>query len=179
MIEFKEFGKIPRLKREVAITEKIDGTNACVVIDAEGNIGAQSRNRLITPEDDNYGFAAWVADNAEALRSLGEGHHYGEWYGRGIGRNYGLDHRRFALFNVARWNAENPNRPACCHVVPLLAWAELHDVDSMLGTLRAHGSLAVPGFMNPEGIVIYHSASRGYYKVLLENDEIPKGKVAA
>jgi hypothetical protein len=28
--------------------------------------------------------------------------------------------------------------------------------------------------MQPEGIVVYHTASGGYFKVLLENDEIPK-----
>ena len=33
MTEFKTFGKIPRLFRECVITEKIDGTNACVVIE--------------------------------------------------------------------------------------------------------------------------------------------------
>ena len=31
------------------------------------------------------------------------------------------------------------------------------------------------GFMRPEGIVIYHHASGGMFKVLLENDEPPKG----
>jgi hypothetical protein len=32
LLEFVEFQKIPRLKREIVITEKIDGTNAQVFI---------------------------------------------------------------------------------------------------------------------------------------------------
>jgi hypothetical protein len=178
-IEFVEFPKIPRLKREIAVTEKIDGTNACVVIDAEGNMGAQSRNRVITPENDNYGFAAWVRDNTEELKKLGEGHHYGEWFGPGIGpRKYPITERRFALFNVARWNDQNPNKPACCHVVPqIVPWGDWQGVDQALEILRTQGSVAVPGFMRPEGIIVYHSASRGYFKVLLENDDTPKSNL--
>jgi hypothetical protein len=29
--------------------------------------------------------------------------------------------------------------------------------------------------MKPEGIVVYHSAARSRFKVLLEGDDIPKG----
>jgi hypothetical protein len=32
-MEFEAFPKIPRLKRDMVITEKIDGTNACVLIE--------------------------------------------------------------------------------------------------------------------------------------------------
>jgi len=69
-------------------------------------VGAQSRNRLITPEDDNFGFARWVRDNKQALAlHLGEGIHYGEWWGSGIQRGYGLEKgtKRFSLFNVKRY----------------------------------------------------------------------------
>jgi len=39
------------------------------------------------------------------------------------------------------------------------------------------GSLASPGFMLPEGIVIYHKASKTLFKKTLKNDESPKGVV--
>ena len=116
---FRPFPKVPRLMRPVVVTEKIDGTNASVCVYPDGTVRAGSRKRWITPEDDNFGFAAWVRDHAEELRGLGEGHHFGEWWGRGIQRGYGLQTRRFSLFNVDRWNADNPP-PACCHVVPVL-----------------------------------------------------------
>jgi len=48
--EFLPFGKIPRLLRDIIITEKLDGTNASVTITEEGEIYAGSRNRYITPE---------------------------------------------------------------------------------------------------------------------------------
>lgn len=75
---FIPFDKIPRLKRGCVITEKIDGTNAQVVVGEDGSVRAGSRKRWITPEDDNFGFAAWVRRNEEELRELGPGQHFGE-----------------------------------------------------------------------------------------------------
>jgi len=179
-MEFQEFAKIPRLKREIVITEKIDGTNACVVFNDDGTFShAQSRNRIITPDNDNYGFAGWVQDNLEDLTKLGPGYHYGEWWGQGVGRGYGLKERRFSLFNTARWNDKNPNRPACCHVVPVLEIrAGFDTVGTQLERLRTLGSVAAPGFASPEGLIVYHCASRGYFKVTLERDDEWKGKKA-
>ena len=201
-MEFIQYPKTPRLKRNVTITEKIDGTNAQVVItkpdqinefvvdrlDREGiaksadgstwmHVG--SRNRWITPGKltDNFGFAQWCQENSDELFKLGEGRHFGEWYGQGIGRGYGLTERRFALFNTARWGAHNPDTPACCEVVPVIPSTGLHDVDRVVDAMRRYGSVCVPGFMNPEGVIVYHSASKQNYKVLLENDEMSKGEV--
>jgi hypothetical protein len=115
--EFVPFPKMARLSREIIITEKLDGTNAQVFIGEDGLIRAGSRTRWITPEDDNYGFARWVHNHADELRGLGPGRHFGEWWGQGIQRNYSLTEKRFSLFNVSRWGEE---RPACCHVVPVL-----------------------------------------------------------
>lgn len=102
MIEFTPYPKTARLFKDglgMVVTEKIDGTNAAVVITAgtditrvnherlswqysretthlgePSTVSAQSRNRMIAPAaetgdkgSDNYGFAAWVWDNAEAL----------------------------------------------------------------------------------------------------------------
>lgn len=173
---FREFEKIARLKRNVVITEKIDGTNACVVISPDGRISAQSRSKIITLDDDNYGFARWVEDNAEELAKLGEGYHYGEWWGSGIQRRYGMDRKVFSLFNVGRWTPENPNLPSCCSVVPILAQGALIDADKALDDLKTNGSRAAPGFMKPEGIIVYHSAARMYFKMTIEKDQEWKGK---
>lgn len=42
--------------------------------------------------------------------------------------------------------------------------------------LRHSGSVAVPGFAKPEGIVCFHTASNEMFKVTLEKDEEWKGK---
>ena len=175
MIEFREFPKIPRMFRECVITEKIDGTNAQVIVTEDGRVAAASRSRLITPEADNFGFAAWVRDNQDELRTLGPGHHYGEWWGRGIQRGYGLNERRFSLFNVARWEAD---RPACCHVVPVLYRGEFctEVVKSTIDLLNAVGSAAAPDFPNPEGVIVWHEAARQMFKITCEKDEAPKGR---
>lgn len=142
---------------------------------------AGSRNRWITTDNDNMGFAKWVKANEATLRQLGPGIHYGEWWGPGIQKRYGEavkgQPRRFSLFNVHRWGE---TRPACCDVVPTLYIGPFSEaaIHATLETLRLNGSVAAPGCMNPEGIIVFHSASSQLYKVTLENDESPKGMVA-
>lgn len=190
MIEFVEFPKMPRLSREIIVTEKIDGTNAQVaVVELEGYaegavwqrdglaIYAGSRTRWITPAADNFGFAAWVRDNAEELAELGPGSHFGEWWGAGIQRRYGLADKRFSLFNVDRWGE---SRPACCHVVPVLyrGMFDTFEIESALQRLEFNGSEAAPGFMNPEGVVVFHLAGRVGFKKTIHKDELPKALAA-
>jgi hypothetical protein len=213
IIEFHEWPKTPRWNRTVVVTEKIDGTNSAVIIvkqpfgvsaDQDTSKGrvifrnqdesgfpndeyvvyAQSRKRIITPDNDNYGFAKFVWDNAEALvDALGEGRHYGEWWGQGIQRRYGMDHKRFSLFNSGRWDREMFQHYGLDNVdvVPVLYHGtldhqKLHEVELHL---RERGSLAAElaggevGFP-AEGYMIWHSASRQIYKVLLEGDDISK-----
>jgi RNA ligase len=210
--EFTPFPKISRLFRPVVITEKIDGTNAAVVVspvspynhDDEEVVGpgiiintndhkmdgfqplyvyAQSRKQVISPDKDNFGFATWVREHARELAvGLGEGVHFGEWWGSGIQRKYGLDEKRFSLFNVKKWggndyNDDGTRRPECCHIVPVLLELEKfnsHDVRVALDDLAVLGSSAAPGFMDPEGIVTYHAASNRLFKTTIKDDE--KGK---
>ena len=176
MTDFKPFGKIPRLNREIVVTEKLDGTNALVWVSDDGTtLRAGSRKRWITPESDNFGFAKWVRDNTDELLTLGPGYHYGEWYGSGIQRTYGLPDKRFALFNVSCWSEV---RPSCCGVVTEVGRVGTLDrwyIEGVIARLRQEGSFHVPGWMKPEGVVVYHTASGHVYKVLVENDEGHKG----
>ena len=186
---------MPRLSRECIISEKIDGTNACIFIGEDGEFLVGSRTRWITPEQDNHGFARWAYERKDELLTLGTGRHFGEWWGSGIQRGYGLQkgEKRFSLFNVQRWalHGTEPQRvpsadpriekyqdvlPPCCGLVPVLyrgpfdtACAE-HAID----LLRANGSAAAPGFMNPEGIVVFHVAGNFGFKKTIEKDEVPK-----
>ena len=177
--EFVPFMKIPRLKRMCVITEKLDGTNASITITTDGQFLTGSRTRWITPEDDNYGFSKWAHANRDELMKLGEGTHYGEWWGQGIQRNYGLAEKRFSLFNTSRWGNEAV-RPKCCHVVPVIhdGMFESNAAEVAIESLRNGGSIAVPGFMKPEGIVVFHVAANLCFKKTLEKDEEWKGKSA-
>ena len=221
MIEFTAFPKVPRLSRECVITEKLDGTNASIWIERVSGpqnpfdiggedcfmtqhdgffyaIAAASRSRFLVPvkSKDNFGFAGWVRDHVEELVTLGEGVHYGEWWGRGIQRGYELDEKRFSLFNTGRWAdarfysskieaAEHGEIvPSCCHVVPVL-WKGPFDavdykmasgVNETMGDLKIVGSTAAPGFRKPEGIMIYHTAANSYFKKTFEGDEKGKGQ---
>jgi hypothetical protein len=179
-MEFEAFSKIPRLKRGCVITEKIDGTNAQVCFADDGTMHVGSRNRWITPDNDNYGFARWCHENEAELRKLGPGRHFGEWWGAGIQRRYGLTEKRFSLFNVGRW--ASVELPACVSLVPVLHNGEFttNAVDSCLDLLRTQGSVAAPGFVDPEGIVVFHIASHSLYKVTLGSDghKEQRGKAA-
>lgn len=193
--EFTGFPKMARLSRECIITEKIDGTNAQILITDDWQMLVGSRTRWITPEQDNFGFAAWAHEHREELLELGPGRHYGEWWGQGIQRKYGLNERRWSLFNVARWcpHAEEPQPiptgdprivkmqdvlPACCSLVPVLYRGnfETKACEIALDELRSNGSKAAPGFMNPEGIVVFHVAGNVGFKKTLEKDDEPKSK---
>lgn len=179
MTDFVPFPKIARLSREIIVTEKIDGTNSQIFIDEDGLFFVGSRNRWLSLETDNFGFARWAAEHEDELRQLGPGRHFGEWWGSGIQRRYGLTgaDKRFSLFNVARWSDE---RPACCHVVPTLYRGEFSQVaiDAAIEDLRQNGSRAAPGFMKPEGVIVFHVAAQIGFKKTLEKDHEPKGLAA-
>ena len=220
MIEFVEFPKMPRLKRECIITEKIDGTNSSILIlpvadnpepdqfyirvctPVDLYLIPGSRTRWISPNagDDNYGFAGWVSAYAKQLSSLGPGHHFGEWWGSGIQRGYGLTKgdKRWSLFNVARWclRGQEPQRiptgdpriekwqqvlPECCSLVPVL-YRGIFDtvrVDECLADLGMNGSKASHGFKKPEGVVCFHVAGNFGFKTTLEKDHEHKGKLTS
>ena len=176
-VEFIPFPKMPRLNREIVITEKLDGTNAQIHFTDDGQMFVGSRNKWVEPgKQDNYGFAGWCERNRNELEKLGPGTHFGEWWGNGIQRGYELAEKRFSLFNTARWLDDNV-RPACCGTVPVLYTGMFSEeaIRVTLKMLQVEGSQAAPGFMKPEGIIIYHTAAQHSFKVTLEKDESPKG----
>jgi len=168
-MEFKPWPKIIRLekKRPAVFTEKIDGTNACVVISAEdpGDLRCQSRTRFISPEDDNYGFARWAMENYEELLKLGPGYHFGEWWGAGIQRGYDQTEKKFSLFNTRRWGEHNPETPKCCSVVPIIPAASWEEARNFL---IQNGSLVAPGYMRPEGVMMYEPDTDTYFKIIID-----------
>lgn len=60
--------------KTLTVQPKIDGTNAVIIceLDKNGqciNVQAGSRNRFLTPDDDNEGFAKWVILNKEKFET--------------------------------------------------------------------------------------------------------------
>lgn len=197
MIEFMGAPKIARLSGECVVTEKIDGTQGTIYIGEDGEFLVGSRIRWITPDSDNRGFARWAHDHYTELMGLGPGWHRGEWWGSGISRGYGLPkgEKRYSLFDTLRWclagnvPQQIPTRdprevkmqdvlPACVGLVPVLHRGIFNTnfVDDMIDLLAKHGSHAAPGFMRPEGIVVYHVAGNVAFKKTIEKDDEPKGK---
>lgn len=177
MNEFIAWPKTPRLFRDMVITEKLDGTNSAIVFNEDGEIFVQSRNREITPDNDNYGFAGWAYKYREGLfETLGKGRHYGEFWGKGIQRHYGQVSKRFSLFNQ-RKHADlfAVIGDVVVDSTKVLYRGEFSTVQAqlVLKTLGNIGSMHAPGFMNPEGIVVFHEQAGQVFKLTFEGD---KGK---
>jgi hypothetical protein len=200
-MEHVEFPKISRWSRDIIVTEKIDGTNGQIAIALHdedqwaGNppmatfdvdvvsydVWVGSKNRWIYPgkQRDNHGFAQWVSDNlGDLVHTLGEGRHYGEVWGPGIQRGYGLKEKRFSLFNVTRWRDLPVTGKSLLYRVPILYEGPNVPgvVDKAMFDLELYGSQVSPGFMRPEGIVIYHTAHGHTFKKTFEGDEKGKGQ---
>jgi hypothetical protein len=163
-MEFKAFPKIARYdSQKVVVTEKIDGTNGLIYINgSEIRAGSRTRWLDMTSEGDNFGFAKWVNENSEELLKLGDGYHYGEWWGANIQRGYGVTQKRFSLFNTSRWNVEN--KPQCCEVVPVIFSGTHADYADQWQPLKE--SLAAPGYIRPEGEMVYFIGSDRYMKFI-------------
>jgi len=167
-------------------------------------VRAQSRKRIITPQNDNFGFAKWVWDNADGLANLlGYGYHYGEWYGEGIQANpLAVAGRRWALFNTWHWHGKgNLERLVDADIPGLTLVPVLHDeqrdgpadwmtIPKALELLQVHGSQAT-GFMTlpnsnkmdfyvegAEGIIVWQRDTRQRYKILLREDDKHKWEIA-
>lgn len=84
---------------------KIDGTNASVWLNENGEIQAGSRNRHLSLEADNAGFFAWVKEQSNIIEYLKENptHRlYGEWLVPHALKTYREDAwRKFYVFDVS------------------------------------------------------------------------------
>ena len=90
--------------------------------------------------------------------------------------NYGLKEKRWSLLNTSKWT---DSRPKCCHVVPILYKGMMSEemILDRLDMLHTLGSFAAPGFMKPEGIVIFHVQGNLFFKKTLEHDDVPKSMI--
>ena len=210
-MEFNKFPKIKRLHKDVVVTEKIDGTNATIFVSrhkVDGSIGdftaealkhyilirdgdewvmikAGSRNRWLSKDSDNFGFFDWVESNKKILMNLRPGWHRGEWFGLGIQHGYGLDEKRFALFNPLEFSHKyydyGENREtldpkllrlnSLVKTVPIIEIGPISVVvPKALHLLESEGSVMVPG-QKAEGIIIYHPEAKVYFKETFEYSE--------
>ncbi len=87
---------------------KLHGTNAAVGFTDTGEMFAQSRSQIVTPEKDNAGFAMWLSGNKQAIPPLVSAVVYGEWCGQGIMKGTAISQLPkmfvpFAVRSGGRW----------------------------------------------------------------------------
>lgn len=187
-MEFKSFPDVKQIgKAAITITQKLHGTNAQIVVTRiypeadlisteetvpKYEVRAGSRNRWLTVDDDNFGFAKYVEENKQSIiELLGEGTWYGEWVGPGINSSEGLKEKTFAIFNIAR--IEDKPLPPRMIGVPLLYKGEFSSeaIQEAFDTLREKGSALVPGYMSPEGIVVHLLGTDLRFKKVFKAEE--------
>ena len=97
-------GEAPKITYRAKI--KLDGSNGGVQIFTDGTVAVQSRSQIISPENDNLGFANWVNQNLNYFANLASAEHatiFGEWCGKGIQKRTAVsecDRKIFAVFAV-------------------------------------------------------------------------------
>ena len=192
--KFIPWPKTPRWSNEtITVTEKIDGTNAQINITYCGKgvnwngeveplavrtlengdqqiLQAGSRNRWLTVQDDNFGFAKWCVENQTGLFDIFQhGRIYGEWWGQGIQRGYDCPGKLFSMFNT-RFPIERCSSVEGLTVVPVLYEGKYSDevIKDLANDLVKNGSRASPGFMKVEGLCIYMHSTDRVYKVVID-----------
>lgn len=97
----------PTLKFEGTV--KLHGTNSAVVLTTNGEMWFQSRQNIITPVQDNAGFAAFAEQNREAFLDLFDrigpsktAVIFGEWCGQGIQKGVAISElpKMFVIFGI-------------------------------------------------------------------------------
>lgn len=97
-------GEAPNITYRAKI--KLDGTNGGIQIFTDGKVAVQSRSQIISPENDNLGFARWVNQNINFFAQLASSQHatiFGEWCGKGIQKRTAvseIDRKIFAVFAI-------------------------------------------------------------------------------
>jgi len=166
----------PKIKRHngltITITEKMDGTNACIIIENGEVVGCQSRNKIIRVGDDNAGFSSWVENNKQALvETLGDGYHYGEWCGPNIQSNpHKLTRKTFFLFNSFRWGTVAlPEGAECVPIIYTGPYSQ-EEIDNAVKDLKSRAEYA--GY-KAEGVIVYYHELSTYSKHTILS---PEGK---
>lgn len=111
---------------------KLDGTNAAVVVTPDKEVGAQSRGKIITPTDDNMGFARWVDSQKEYWEKLsysgGDLIIFGEWSGKGIQKNVAVSQISKKIFAVFSLVFREPDGHIACTFDPIEIKKTLGDI---------------------------------------------------
>jgi len=105
-------------------TVKLHGTNAAIGYSKQDGLWCQSRERILSVEKDNAGFAFWVESNREHLTKVFEAiakrgettYVYGEWAGKGVQKGVGISEidKAFYVFDVYREKGDKSLWDAVC-----------------------------------------------------------------
>ena len=136
---------------------KLHGTNAAIQVWPDGQLVAQSRTQVITPEADNQGFARWVHENPDWTRVKPGYCYFGEWCGPGINKGCAVHQiaaKMFAVFAAMPLpiDLEHPERTELIvepsEIRTLLAFEEA----CYLSTILPQGTFVIPWYGQVEDV---------------------------
>lgn len=118
---------------------KLHGTHDAIRKNSDGSLHTFSRERIITPQSDNFGFSSWVYTQQDFFSSLPRVSErdlviYGEWCGPGVQRGVALaqlPYKIFAVFAVVSLQDGSPH-------------SIYHDVDEMKEILGINEGTQIP-----------------------------------
>lgn len=153
---------------DIAVTEKLDGVASSFVIGdgfVTGNKDGEGEDLFVEAITGPKEFFTWVNLNAgDLVDCLADGIYHGVWWGKGLGRGYGVPEQRFALFALDLYDVNDvtslDNMVDGMSHVPVLYWGPLkreNDQDPIMDSIRRlqfAGSAAAPGFKPPAGVVV-------------------------
>jgi tRNA-binding EMAP/Myf-like protein len=136
---------------------KLHGTNSGVQILPDGGVVAQGRNQVLSLDEDNAGFAAWVAQTKAAFETLASADRhltlFGEWCGAGIQKGVaicGIGRKVFVIFAA---QIGNHHAEAATLVTEPNKLAELTPKHPDILVLPWHGEAIALDFGAPEAAV--------------------------
>jgi len=145
---------LPRVTYRAKV--KVDGTNGAIhALPTAPGFAAQSRTRILVPDDDNYGFAAWAHGAAASFCAglharLGRAVVYGEWCGRGIQKRTAVSRVERNVFAVFAMQLGDPARDTVRIVVEPERLRALLPEHPDVFVLPWHGEPVELDFTDPE-----------------------------
>lgn len=115
---------LPKPTIVFSVQTKLHGTNGCVVVNRDGEIAVQSRNRFLSYQSDNCGFYAWVMERKEAFLDIAKSlfkwiedefdtvYIYGEFAGKNVQKGTAISEleKSFFIFDAVTLNSREKTK---------------------------------------------------------------------
>lgn len=153
-----EYDSLRKIKYRAKV--KLHGTNCAISIFPNGDIVTQSREQIITPENDNSGFSCWANSNKKYWSSLKQTNQitvFGEWCGPGVHQGcaiHQIEKKIFCVFAIQYFTTKGP----FLEINPVIIFEKLGSLNKEVFVIPFYGPLLTLNFFNTEDLKIQAEA---------------------